>query len=115
MKLSREQKTGTVITETIVKRTGNQKGIVKDVSYTEVVGPFTDNPVHAVVGATVGTTLARNYHSAHISVMIHIPVPATPQGLKDGLDYCFEKADKVLQTHLKGANEALDELAMSRR
>lgn len=115
MKLAGQQKTGTVITETILKRTGHQKGIVEDVSHTDVVGPFTDDPVHAMVGATVATTLARNYHSAHISVMIQIPVPATADGLKTGLDYCFEKANKVLQKHLKGANEALDILVVSRQ
>lgn len=115
MKLVNTNQTGIVITEKSLKRTGNQKGVIREESETEVVGPFSLDPVHAVVGATVATTLARNYHSVHIGVTIQIPVPATPEGLKNGVAYCFDKADKVMQKHLKGASEALDELASSRR
>lgn len=106
---------GNVTVEKTVKRTGNQKAVLREEAETEMVGPFSLDPVHAVVGATVGTTLARNYHSVHISVMMQIPVPASPEGLKNGFDYCFEKANKVLQKHLKGANDALTELASSSR
>ncbi len=109
MKLS-----GNVIAERTMTRAPD-KQLVTSESDTEQVGPFTLDPVHATVGATVATTLSRNYHSAHISVSITIPVPATPNGLRDGFDYCFEKANKVMNKHLKGANEALDELATSRR
>jgi hypothetical protein len=107
---STNHESGTVQVERTLRR-NKDKQVLKRESHTEGVGPFSRDPVHARVGATVSATLSRNYHAVSVSVTVNIPAHATDEGVDEGLSWVFSRANKELNQQLAGANRALDKLA----
>jgi hypothetical protein len=103
--------TGTVTVERTLKDGGKKGKTLVRQSSTEGLGPFSreDNP--ARVGATVGTTLSKNYHTVTIQVNVNIPTHATEEGVDAGIKWVFDKAGDVLNEQLRGARKALGKLA----
>lgn len=99
---------GTVTVERALKK--GSKTLVRE-NHTEGLGPFSREENPARVGGSVSATLARNYHSVSVMVSVNIPAHATEQGVDDGLEWCFSKANDVLKEQLKGANRALDKFS----
>jgi hypothetical protein len=75
------------------------------------VGPFTTDDVHARVCGGMRITMSENYYSVSVDVQVNIPVPPTPEGVQEGLDWCFAKASECLNNEAKGARKALKALA----
>jgi hypothetical protein len=112
MKLLREEfgkVSGTVMVERSMK---NRQGtVIAHENATTVLPPFSREEVHARVGGSVSSTLARNYHSVSVMVSINIPVHATKRSIDQGLAWCFERANIELNTQLEGANIALNKMS----
>lgn len=115
MKLTnRHHDSGALTVERVAKRHGrNAKELVRQ-NETTGLGPFNREENPARTGCAVGATLARNYHSVSIQVTINIPAHPTEKGVEEGLNWCFRKANSVLNEELKSANRALDKLARRR-
>jgi hypothetical protein len=106
---------GTVRTERVLKQNGKEKKTLVRENKTEGLGPFSREENPARVGATVGATLSRNYHTVTVQVSVNIPAHATEAGVDEGIAWCFNKAGDVLNEQLKGANRALDKLSTEKK
>lgn len=102
---------GNVTVERTLKK---GKKILVQQNHTDGLGPFSREENPARVGGSVSATLARNYHSVSVMVSVNIPAHPTENGVDDGLKWCFEKANSVLNEQLRGANKALDKLSNRR-
>ena len=110
MKLGQNQRhSGTVVTERVAKDKDGK--VLARQSRTERLGPFSRDEHAARVGATVGTTLSRNYHAVQIQVTVNIPAHPSEEGVDAGLAWVFSKCNDVLNEQLIGARKALGKLA----
>lgn len=104
---------GTLRIERVVKENGKKKRTLVRQNSTEGLGPFSRDENPARVGATVGATLSRNYHTVTVQVSVNIPAHATHEGIDTAFAWCFDKAGDVLNEQLKGGRRALKKLSGS--
>lgn len=97
------------ITEKITERGNNPRTIHED-ARTTAVGPFTVNPVHAEVRASLRVTPSKNYQSISVECSIMVPVDANEDAIQRGYEWAFDQCDKNISERMKVMQKVLKEM-----
>lgn len=97
------------VKEKIVQR-GHDAGTLHEHEETESVGPFSVNPVHAEVRASLRVTPSRNYQSIAVECSIMIPVEPNADAIQAGYDWAFDECDRQVSRRMKKLQRILADM-----
>lgn len=104
-------RSGQALTKQEVKRSGNDPALLSSESQTQVLGPFTVDPVHAEVRASLRVTISENYHSATVECSVMIPTQANAEAAQAGYEWAHDFCARNINEKIKKVRSALRSVA----